>query len=137
MGQKKYVQLNPKASIFFDQTTGIKVIGKEVVELTEAQFHQKTVVRALANGYLKEVVKPEEKKSNEKEATQPQPSSEENPLKEKLLQLLSDGNDPEKIKESFTLNELKELAMLFDIEPESGDTKMDLVSAILDEVETK
>ncbi len=41
---------------------------------------------------------------------------------------------PEKIKEQFNTEELKALAISLEIEPEEGDTKLDLVNAILDEL---
>lgn len=146
MAQMKYVKLNKKASIFYDQASGIKVVRNETVELTESQFKMKCIRNAIANGYLKEVVKEEAKQEakvvesstsqdTEEEVTT---SIDENILKTKFSQLISEGSTKEKIKEYFNLKELKELAISLDIIPEDGDTKMDLISAIWDElVESK
>lgn len=35
MASPKYIKLNPKASIFYDQASKIKVLRNEVVEITE------------------------------------------------------------------------------------------------------
>lgn len=141
MAQMKYVKLNPKASIFYDQASGIKVVRNETVELTESQFKLKCIRNAMANGYLREVakeVKEEVKPVVAKDKEEVKADNEENLLKSKFLQLVSDGSTKEKIKEYFNLKELKDLAVSIDIIPEDGDTKMDLISAIWDElVESK
>ena len=54
MANKRYVKLNPKASIFYDQASKIKVLRKDVVELTDKQYNLRVVKAALANGYLSE-----------------------------------------------------------------------------------
>lgn len=137
MGQVKYVKLNPKASIFFDQASGIKVIRNEVVELTEAQLKIKSVRGALANGYLKEVSVEEASKFKEvskpKEENIKEPKLDVESIRSKWDSMVAEGNDPEKLKEAFTLKELKALAISMDIEPEEDDTKMDLVVAMLDD----
>lgn len=136
MGQVKYVKLNPKASIFFDQASGIKVIRNEVVELTEAQLKIKSIRGALANGYLREVS--EEAKPKKVEEEKPKDKAEEyksnvDVLKTKWNELVAEGSDQDKLKEAFTLKELKALAISMDIEPEEDDTKMDLVVAMIDD----
>lgn len=145
MAQMKYVKLNKKASIFYDQASGIKVVRNETVELTESQFKMKCIRNAIANGYLLEVIKEEAKEDKVVESSTSQDteeevttSTDENILKTKFSQLISEGSTKEKIKEYFNLKELKELAISLDIIPEDGDTKMDLISAIWDElVESK
>lgn len=141
MAQMKYVKLNPKASIFYDQASGIKVVRNETVELTESQFKLKCIRNAMANGYLREVAKEakeEVKPVVTKDSGEVKADTEENSLKNKFLQLVSEGSTKEKIKEYFNLKELKDLAVSIDIIPEDGDTKMDLISAIWDElVESK
>lgn len=145
MAQMKYVKLNKKASIFYDQASGIKVVRNETVELTESQFKMKCIRNAIANGYLLEVIKEEAKEAKVVESSTSQDteeevttSTDENILKTKFSQLISEGSTKEKIKEYFNLKELKELAISLDIIPEDGDTKMDLISAIWDElVESK
>ena len=44
----KYIKLNPKASIFYDQASKIKVLRKDVVEITENQFNSRVIRAAIA-----------------------------------------------------------------------------------------
>lgn len=126
----KYIKLNPKASIFYDQASKIKVLRKDVVEITENQFNSRVIRAAIANGYLIEVkteeVNPKKKADSKKEV-------DTEALKYKFIGLIEAGEAPEKIKDQFNGEELKALAISLDIEPEDGDTKLDLVNAILDE----
>lgn len=136
MGQKKYVKLNPKACIFFDHTSGIKVVRNEIVELTEAQFKLRNIRAALSNGYLKEVSEEEAKPKKVEEKTKEKAEESKvnvEKLKAKWDELVAEGSDQEKLKGSFTIKELKALAISMDIEPEDDDTKMDLVVAMLED----
>lgn len=121
----KYIKLNPKASIFYDQDSKIKVLRKDVVEITENQFNSRVIRAAIANGYLIEA-KAEEVTDSKKEV-------DTEALKDKFIGLIKACEAPEKIKDQFKGEELKALAISLDIEPEDGDTKLDLVNAILDE----
>lgn len=132
----KYIKLHPKASIFYDQASKIKVLRKDVVEITDNQFNSRVIQAAIANGYLQEVKADEAKgkvvdspKSNSKKEVDVEA------LKSKFNGLLEAGKEPEKIQDQFKAEELKALAISLDIEPEEGDTKLDLVNAIIDELE--
>lgn len=132
----KYIKLNPKASIFYDQASKIKVLRKDVVEITENQFNSRVIRAAIANGYLIEVKAGE---ANDKEVSSQKPDSKEKEidieaLKSKFDGLLKAGKAPEKIQDQFKIEALKALAISLDIEPEEGDTKLDLVNAIIDEL---
>lgn len=133
----KYIKLNPKASIFYDQASKIKVLRKDAVEITENQFNSRVIRAAIANGYLIEVkteevkVKTEEVNPKKKAASKKEVDTEA--LKDEFIGLIEAGEAPEKIKDQFNGEELKALAISLDIEPEDGDTKLDLVNAILDE----
>lgn len=133
----KYIKLNPKASIFYDQASKIKVLRKDVVEITENQFNSRVIRAAIANGYLIEAkaeevkVKTEEVNPKKKAASKKEVDTEA--LKDEFIGLIEAGEAPEKIKDQFNGEELKALAISLDIEPEDGDTKLDLVNAILDE----
>lgn len=135
MANKRYVKLNPKASIFYDQASKIKVLRKDVVELTDKQYNLRVVKAALANGYLIEAKAEEVKVTNQKEGS-PAPKKEVDleAVRKKLDELREADEAPEKIKEQFNTEELKALALSLEIEPEDGDTKLDLVNAILDEL---
>lgn len=126
----KYIKLNPKASIFYDQASKIKVLRKDVVEITENQFNSRVIRAAIANGYLIEA-KAEEVNLKKKADSKEEVDTEA--LKDKFIGLIEAGEAPEKIKDQFNGEELKALAISLDIEPEDGDTKLDLVNAILDE----
>lgn len=69
MASKLYVKLSPKASIFYDQASKIKVLRKDVVELTDKQFNLRVIKAALANGYLIEAKAEEVKVTNQKEGS--------------------------------------------------------------------
>lgn len=135
MANKRYVKLNPKASIFYDQASKIKVLRKDVVELTDKQYNLRVVKAALANGYLIEAKAEEVKVTNQKEGS-PAPKKEVDleAVWKKFDELREADEAPEKIKEQFNIEELKALAISLEIEPEDGDTKLDLVNAILDEL---
>lgn len=135
MANKRYVKLNPKASIFYDQASKIKVLRKDVVELTDKQYNLRVVKAALANGYLIEAKAEEVKVTNQKEGS-PTPKKEVDleAVRKKFDELREADEAPEKIKEQFNTEELKALAISLEIEPEDGDTKLDLVNAILDEL---
>lgn len=135
----KYVKLNPKSSIFYDPVSKVKVLRNEVVEITDKQYNTRVIRAALSNGYLMEV----DGKPGVQADVKPIPSqteqANENPanveeLKSQFLELVEAGETPEKIKGRFNTTELKELALSMDIEPEDGDTKLDLVQAIMDEL---
>lgn len=128
----KYIKLNPKASIFYDQDSKIKVLRKDVVEITENQFNSRVIRAAIANGYLIEA-KAEEVKVKTEEVTDSKKEVDTEALKDKFIGLIKACEAPEKIKDQFNGEELKALAISLDIEPEDGDTKLDLVNAILDE----
>ena len=131
----KYIKLNPKASIFYDQASKIKVLRNEVVEITEKQFNSRVIKAALANGYLQEA-KADELKASGVKANTPATKKEVDleAVKKKFKDLVGAEEAPEKIKEQFNTEELKALAISLEIEPEEGDTKLDLVNAILDEL---
>lgn len=135
MASKRYVKLSPKASIFYDQASKIKVLRKDVVELTDKQYNLRVVKAALANGYLIEAKAEEVKVTNQKEGSQaPKREVDLEAVRKKFDELREADEAPEKIKEQFNTEELKALAISLEIEPEDGDTKLDLVNAILDEL---
>ena len=133
----RYIKLNPKASIFYDQASKIKVLRKDVVEITENQFNSRVIRAAIANGYLIEAkageVKVKTEEVNPKKKADSKKEVDTEALKDKFIGLIEAGEAPEKIKDQFNGEELKALAISLDIEPEDGDTKLDLVNAILDE----
>lgn len=136
MASPKYIKLNPKASIFYDQASKIKVLRNEVVEITEKQFNTRVIKAAIANGYLQEAKADEFYAAGGAKVNPPAPKKEVDleAVKKKFEDLAEAEEAPEKIKEQFNTGELKALAISLEIEPEEGDTKLDLVNAILDEL---
>lgn len=137
----KYVKLNPKSSIFFDQASKIKVISGEVVELTESQYQLRVIKAALHNGYLQNATEEEFKKAGQKKAAALKEEKEPvkapinvEELQAKFKALVEEGKEAGEIKEKFNTEELKALAESYDIQPEEGDTKATLVEAILEEL---
>lgn len=108
MASKRYVKLSPKASIFYDQASKIKVFRKDVVELTDKQFNLRVIKAALANGYLIEA-KAEEFKAPSSKESSPAPKKEVDleAVRKKFDELVEAEEAPEKIKEQFNTEELK------------------------------
>lgn len=131
----KYIKLNPKASIFYDPASKIKVLRNEIVEITDGQFNIRVIRAAIANGYLQEAKADELKASHvgvNTSATEKEVDLEA--VKKKFVDLIEAKEAPGKIKDKFNIEELKAMAISMEIEPEDGDTKLDLVNAILDEL---
>ena len=103
----------------------------------ENQFNSRVIRAAIANGYLIEAkaeeVKVKTEEVNPKKKADSKKEVDTEALKDKFIGLIEAGEAPEKIKDQFNGEELKALAISLDIEPEDGDTKLDLVNAILDE----
>lgn len=55
MAKRKFVKLGEKASIFFDPTSGLKVVPGQAVELSNVHRQSKRVVRGLKSGHLDNV----------------------------------------------------------------------------------
>ena len=110
----KYIKLNPKASIFYDQASKIKVLRKDVVEITENQFNSRVIRAAIANGYLIEAkaeeVKVKTEEVNPKKKADSKKEVDTEALKDKFIGLIEAGEAPEKIKDQFNGEELKGLA---------------------------
>lgn len=121
------VTLGSRASSFFDPTTNIKVLRGDVVELSEKQQQSKRIAGAINTGHL---VKSSGKIAEEK----PEISIEDLQAKFKASKDKYNG-DADKVKGDFNLEELKAIAISYEIEPEEGDTKAELVAAILLELE--
>lgn len=129
------VKLGTRASIFYDPVSKIKICKGETQELTP-ELQAKTQIRnALHNGYLVKIdpveVEPIEEEVNQEE------EPDVNSLKDKFLGAKSENKTHKQIKELFTMNELKALAISLDIEPESEDTKLDLIKAIEEDLSTE
>lgn len=114
------VKLNEKASIFHDAYLGITITKGQVYELRGAQVNAPSVKRAINGGFLIRVVEdPTPKKS----------------LAETFQEMVEKGVSLEKLKKSFNLNQLKEIAQDNGLELEEGDTKDTILEALLEDDE--
>lgn len=123
MGTK--VMLGANANSFYDAATGIGVYKGTVVELDARQLNSSRVKRALQGGHLvyapKEAEKPAEvKKENNADA-----------LVKSFYAKANKGLTVEKLAKAFDMNQLTAICEAMSIEVEEGDTKEDLIDALV------
>lgn len=124
------VKLGSKAYTFHDSYTGITVCKGEIKELTAYQLNSKRVKSALASGHL--VYSYDEIK----EPKTVEDTNRIKNLKSKFESMYKSGTDESKLEKSFNLSDLKLIAKEFDVIPDEGDTKADLVKAIIEEIDS-
>lgn len=121
------VKVGDKAFSFHDQYTGVTVVKGEVVELNANQASSKRILQAINSGHLVRV------------NTEVTPKKEEakrlEDLKTKFQALYNDGKTKDKLASAFTQDELRTLALGYDLEVEDKDTKIDITSAIIDAID--
>ena len=122
--------LGQKASIFFDASTGLKIIKGHIVEPNSKQTTSRKFKNALDNGFIVKVseeVIDQSNKDHTENLTIPE-------LLSKFKQLLEEGLEPKVIAKKFNLQNLKDIAESIDLEVEEDDTKNTLVEAIINEI---
>ena len=122
----QYVKLGPKASFFRAAAIDLSVAPGEVVALNAKQMNNGLVKRALNGGHLVLTTKEDQKP----ESTKLTPEQ----IHESFLEMASSGEDAKKIAKNFSMEELKAIAAAYEIEVEADDKKVDVVTAILDEI---
>ena len=122
----QYVKLGPKASFFRAAAIDLSVAPGEVVALNAKQMNNGLVKRALNGGHLVLTTKEDQKP----ESTKLTPEQ----IQESFLEMASSGEDAKKIAKNFSMEELKAIAAAYEIEVEADDKKVDVVTAILDEI---
>ena len=127
--ENKYVTVGENASIFHDQTTGITVCKKEIVQLTPKQVLSKRIRMALSSGHLV-YTSPELEKSKEEVGNDELIER----LTAKYKTLVDAGKSHVMIANAFNADELRLIAEGFHLDVEDGDTKADISEAIFDEV---
>lgn len=115
------VKLGNKASIFHSANLGITIKKNQVVELNAYKSNSVPIRNAINGGFL--VVVKDEKYEPEVN------------LKEKFTKLVKSGVSEDKLKKTFNLAQLKEIAAGFDIEVEESDTKDSILEAIMSDEE--
>ena len=122
----QYVKLGPKASFFRAAAIDLSVAPGEVVALNAKQMNNCLVKRALNGGHLVLTTKEDQKP----ESTKLTPEQ----IHESFVEMASSGEDAKKIAKNFSMEELKTIAATYEIEVEADDKKVDVVTAILDEI---
>lgn len=122
----QYVKLGPKASFFRAAAIDLSVAPGEVVALNAKQMNNGLVKRALNGGHLVLTTKEDQKP----ESTKLTPEQ----IHESFVEMASSGEDAKKIAKNFSMEELKTIAAAYEIEVEADDKKVDVVTAILDEI---
>ena len=122
----QYVKLGPKASFFRAAAIDLSVAPGEVVALNAKQMNNGLVKRALNGGHLVLTTKEDQKP----ESTKLTPEQ----IHESFVEMASSGEVAKKIANNFSMEELKTIAAAYEIEVEADDKKVDVVTAILDEI---
>ena len=122
----QYVKLGPKASFFRAAAIDVSVAPGKVVALKAKQMNNGLVKRALNGGHLVLTTKEDQKP----ESTKLTPEQ----IHESFVEMASSGEDAKKIAKNFFMEELKTIAATYEIEVEADDKKVDVVTAILDEI---
>lgn len=119
-------KLGPKAYMFYDPSTGLTLTQGETVEISDSQVLASSALnRAIQGGHLVLEQAPEA------EDEEPQKSDED--LKGILEDLLKAG-ETKKAKKQFSLDVLKRIAALYNLEADENDTKDTLLQAIQSEI---
>lgn len=122
----QYVKLGSKASFFRAAAIDLSVAPGEVVALNAKQMNNGLVKRAINGGHLVITTKEDQKP----ESTKLTPEQ----LKESFVEMVSADEDARKIAKNFSMEELKTIAAAYEIDVEAGDKKVDVVTAILNEI---
>ena len=119
------VTVGPNAQSFHDASTGITVCKGEKVTLRNNQYSSPRIRQALATGHL--ILCQDE--------TPAQVTSEEdiNKLDKKVTTQFKKGMTIEKISTGVTLEQAKQLAVLYKVTVEDNDTVVDILGAILED----
>lgn len=119
------IKLGSKAGVFHDPSIGLTIHPGEVVEISEAKASSPRIKIALNGGHI--VVATAEVEVKEE-------AIDVEAIKAKFLEMVEAKKEPKKIAKAFNINQVKALAKAYEIEPEEGDTKDDLVNAILEDL---
>ena len=114
------VTLNEKASIFYDAYLGITIKKGETYELKSAMLQAPSIKRAINGGFLIRVA---------------EESNTDKTLAQKFSEMAEAGVSADKLKKTFNLAQLKEIAEANGLEVEADDTKNSIIEALLEEGE--
>ena len=122
--------LGQKASIFFDASTGLKIIKGHIVEPNSKQTTSRKFKNALDNGFIVKV----SEEVIDKSKNDPLENLTTSELLSRFKQLFEEGLEPKVIAKKFNIQNLKDIAESIDLEVEEDDTKNTLVEAIIKEI---
>lgn len=125
MSKVKYITLGEKANFFHDPYSGITLTPQEVKEVSSKQLSSKKIKQALAQGHLSYTDAPDT------EVTKETVSTEATQVKFEKLKAQF-GDDLAGMAKKLTIPELKVLAEVAEVEVEEGDSKVDILKAILE-----
>lgn len=118
-------KLGPKAYMFYDPSTGLTLTQGETVEISDSQVLASSALnRAIQGGHLVLEQAPE---------ADEEPKMSDEDLKVILEDLLKAG-ETKKAKKQFSLDVLKRIAALYNLEADENDTKDTLLQAIQSEI---
>ena len=126
------VKVGSKAYIFHDQSTGITIKKGEIVELSTAQMNSKRVRSAINGGHLVITTEEIEKENNQQQKDETTVSE----LSKKFYQMYKSGMTVDKLTKAFNLDTLKALANAADIEVTDDDTKLSIVQALIEDIDS-
>lgn len=124
-------RLGDKASIFYDASTGIKILRGQEVEVSEKAQNSKKFKSAISNGFIflvKEEQKPLSPQKTERTLED---------IKNSFLSLLESKTETPDLIKKFNLSELTKLAESYELEAEETDTKATLAEAIINVLKTE
>jgi hypothetical protein len=129
MAKEKYtVTVGPRAYSFHDQSTGITVCKGEDKELSRRQWRSPKIQKAIAAGHLIIVAdKTDIEKYSEADIEK---------MDKRLTAQFKKGMTLEKVAKAYSLEELKLVAKLHEIEAEPNDTVETLLQALLEDFES-
>lgn len=125
---KRFVTVGEKAYSFYDAATGINVVRGDKVELSTRQLSSVKIKKALATGHLVYV-------TNEEKPVDLYSEEVIEKLKAQFEGMVAEGATPEKISKAFNLEEISKVAGEYGISVDDGDTVLDVVKALISDLE--
>lgn len=121
-------KLSDKSSMFYDASTGVKILPGQEVEIPNYAMASAKIKNAIGGGHIKEV------KASEPEVTVAIEKTPEE-LLENFKNLVSKGGDLETLVKKFKVETLKVIAEFLEIELEETDTKLTIAQTIIEVLE--
>lgn len=132
----KYLKLGPKASSFYDMSTGLHIVEGEVIAVNEAYLSKgRRTARALQGGHIAYATAEEYNLYHGNESVDMSKDKTPNALSEKFFNLYNNKKSVKEISDAFNKAELVSIAELAEIEVEDSDTKASIIEALIEDIE--